>query len=301
MNLEHLRTFLAVATHLSFSKAAKSLYIGQSSVSRHIASLEEEVGLPLLIRDNRSVSLTSEGELLFQKGSMIISELDNLENELHAIALACKGTLSIATLPHYFNTYFQLLNEFRIQYPNVNIKYGQYPLRGVLDSVESGISDVGITFDFSFSEDSPLHATPLFQEYFCVMMREDNPLAQHEDLTLNDLVDTDVFFWERALVQRIKNANLLGTNSFEIGNPEDTEQIYMLPLRIKANEGVAVLPKPVAASMEVGMDITYRVLTDPVALFNVVVVWHNNNSNPFMAHFIRMCQKQYWKTYRTKF
>lgn len=73
MELRVLKYFTVVASEGSITKAAERLFITQSTLSRQIAELEEEVGSPLLVRTNRSVSLTAAGELLLRRAEEMIA------------------------------------------------------------------------------------------------------------------------------------------------------------------------------------------------------------------------------------
>ena len=63
-DLRQLRTFVAVARHRSFTRAAEELFIAQQAVSQHVRSLERSLGVTLLRRSPRSVELTAEGQVL---------------------------------------------------------------------------------------------------------------------------------------------------------------------------------------------------------------------------------------------
>ena len=76
MELEKLRIFLAVAECRSFSLGAKRLYISHSTTSRAVASLEEELGVPLLRRDNRVLGLTPAGECLCEEARLLLEQAD---------------------------------------------------------------------------------------------------------------------------------------------------------------------------------------------------------------------------------
>lgn len=75
MTTEQMRTFLAVADCLNFTKAAEKLYLSQPTISRQIQSLEEECKTPLLIRTRKEVSLTSAGAIMVSHLKNVLSEI----------------------------------------------------------------------------------------------------------------------------------------------------------------------------------------------------------------------------------
>ena len=76
MDLEKLRIFLTVAECRSFSLGAKKLYISHSTTSRAVSALEEELGVPLLRRDNRVLGLTAAGEALCEEARLLLEQAD---------------------------------------------------------------------------------------------------------------------------------------------------------------------------------------------------------------------------------
>jgi len=82
MELEQLKIFRAVAECLSFTKAARQLYISHSTTSRAVAALEGELGLQLLQRDKHSVSLTPAGESMLRYSKEILELTDSLADKV---------------------------------------------------------------------------------------------------------------------------------------------------------------------------------------------------------------------------
>lgn len=290
MDLEYLKSFLAVAENLSFTKAAQQLFIGQSSVSRHISQLESDFGVCLLIRDNRKVSLTPEGKLLYERGTDIMKRYISIQHELENMARMKRGQLSIVTLPHYFPKTFQLIDQFKRLHPDVEIRYDHQPLQKVLETLDEGSADIGFTFEFSIPKDEAYNTVPIVQETFCVMLYEGHPLLKKDRLSYQDIQNEHIIFLDEAAVKAASCENqwMLNRASAYV-NPEDTEQIYMIPLRVKAKEGIAIIPRPVAAGMGVELGVVYRCLADDCARFWVSLVWKEENQNCALAEFLSDC------------
>jgi len=85
MELEQLRTFIAVAEKGSFSKAAKELFVSHSTTSRVVSALEEELGVKLFYRDNRVFGLTDAGKLLLERGKELLSHSEAVKNEIRGM------------------------------------------------------------------------------------------------------------------------------------------------------------------------------------------------------------------------
>ena len=95
MELRHLRYYVAVAEALNFTKAAARLRVAQPSLSRQMQSLEDEIGVDLLKRSPRGVTLTAEGRLFLDEARQMIARVDESVNKVRALARGEYGELHI--------------------------------------------------------------------------------------------------------------------------------------------------------------------------------------------------------------
>ncbi|WP_308556304.1 LysR family transcriptional regulator [uncultured Lactobacillus sp.] len=123
MEINKLKTFVDLADTLSFSKTAENLYITQSSVSKHIKSLEKEIGLPLFNRTNKSVELSIYGQSILPEAKQIISLQLQMKNKLNKLANTQNNILRIGIIPT-FSTYspFDRLMEFKRKNPDISVQ-----------------------------------------------------------------------------------------------------------------------------------------------------------------------------------
>jgi DNA-binding transcriptional LysR family regulator len=139
MNLEaRLRAFAAVAREGSFSGAAEQLYVSQPAISKHVASLEAEVGSQLVVRNRRGAHLTPAGELLADYVLRAEALLANARRALAAGGDAQVGTLAVAAsgIP---GTYLlpSVLARFHEQHPAVELDFRLSTSAGALDLVRA--------------------------------------------------------------------------------------------------------------------------------------------------------------------
>jgi DNA-binding transcriptional LysR family regulator len=116
-----LRTFLAVATGLSFTRAAEQLGLSQPTVSQHVRRLEQSAGRQLLARDTRSVALTDNGEVMAGFARSILSANDQAVSYFTGSAMSGRlrfgaaDELALSELP-------TILRDFRQLYPRINLE-----------------------------------------------------------------------------------------------------------------------------------------------------------------------------------
>src|SRR5216684_8847107 len=99
MELRHLRYFLAVAEALNFTKAAAQLRVAQPALSRRVQDLEDEIGVDLLKRSPRGVTLTAEGKLFLEKTRHILELAEESVEQVRALARGQSGNLHIGYAP----------------------------------------------------------------------------------------------------------------------------------------------------------------------------------------------------------
>jgi DNA-binding transcriptional LysR family regulator len=99
MELRHLRYFVAVAEALNFTKASARLRIAQPALSRQIQDLEDEIGVDLLKRSPRGVTLTAEGKLFLEEAREILKQANDSLNKVRALARGEYGELHVGYAP----------------------------------------------------------------------------------------------------------------------------------------------------------------------------------------------------------
>ena len=137
INLELYKCFYYVATTLSFSEASRQLFISQSAVSQGIKTLEKKLGRELFFRSTKKVTLTSEGEVLFQHVKPALEMLFQGEAQLLAED-GLQGQLRIGasdTICRYF--LIDYLKRFHQDYPGVRIKVTNSTSMGCVELLEN--------------------------------------------------------------------------------------------------------------------------------------------------------------------
>lgn len=146
MNIKTLQLFMHLSDSKNFSKTASAMHISPSALSRQIQKLEDEVGQPLFIRDNRRVELTSPGTKLIPVSMKMISEWEHYLSDLQdegstlkgKIRLFCSVTASYSHLP-------ELLSTFRSHYPFIEFQLLTGDPAQAINKVLNNEADIAIS------------------------------------------------------------------------------------------------------------------------------------------------------------
>lgn len=213
MELRVLRYFLTVAKEQNFTKAAEQLHITQPTLSRQLAALEDELGTTLFHRGSRNLTLTEDGLLLKRRAleildleDKIIDEIKGTEGELEGvITVGCGEFAAVEILA-------QIIGKFRKNYPRVQIVIHTGIADTIREMLNKGLVDIGLFLEPVNTENLE-YIRLADSDHWVVGMRPDDPLAQKEYITKEDLLELPLILPERPSIQS-ELANWFG-NDFE--------------------------------------------------------------------------------------
>jgi DNA-binding transcriptional LysR family regulator len=177
MELRHLRYFTAVAAHGSFNRAAGKLHLTQPALSRQVKDLEEEIGVPLLVRGKNAVTLTDAGELFYEDARDLLARADQAvqrlrgesRNEVLRVGYAPSVTAGI--MPG-------ALKKFQAAAPRVRLELADLSSREMNEHAKAGRLDLLITPETPGSDVSHFQWTELRRANAVLVMPESHPLAK---------------------------------------------------------------------------------------------------------------------------
>lgn len=136
MDFKQLEAFVAVAKHKSFSKAARELFLTQPTISSHIQNLEKELDSILINRNNKTVTLTKSGELLYGHAIYILNNCKKAIYDIKEFAGKIEGIIDIASssIPEAY-VLPKFLKHFSTNYPNVKFNISHYDSQYVISEI----------------------------------------------------------------------------------------------------------------------------------------------------------------------
>jgi LysR family positive regulator for ilvC len=145
MNTRTLKHFLALAESLHFGRASDAVNISISALSRNIRHLEEELGVTLFVRDNRSVAITRQGKVFEQYARDTLQRWNALQRELVETQGPLSGELSVyCSVTASYSILFDLLSKLRDKHPYIEIKLQTGDPEEALSRITSGKEEVTI-------------------------------------------------------------------------------------------------------------------------------------------------------------
>lgn len=289
MEIQDLKLFKYIATYQNITKASNYFYVSQSTLSRRIKQLEEEMDAELFYRNNRILSLTPAGKALNEEVDLLIEHLESVQAKVSRINHGYGGNLNIITmgsLDPKASKYKKMLTE-RNEGLHLSIEY--YDFDKMLDAIEYHVFDAAFLFDFIY--DGYIHTNMdnvLFStDKFSIICNED--IEDAGDF-LNKLPNLPLVlprYQDPAIIQKwiSYQQKLLNSNVETVGL--NTTQSVLL--HVKTGLGFSIVPKN---HMERNYNLSRTKFIDIENFFecdtkiNTYMVFNKNNNNPNLANLI---------------
>lgn len=182
-----MKYFISVVECSSFTEAAEQCYISQSAISQQIRSLEKELGVELIHRENRRFTLTPAGEYFYEQSKGILNEVEDIRRETFRIGKDKEMELKIGYLRCYSGQELhQAVAEFSRLYPEVSIHIVNGTHEELYDLLRFGGADLVLTDQRRAFSDKYAN----FQLLKCGCYAElsvRSPLAEQESVTMEEL------------------------------------------------------------------------------------------------------------------
>ncbi len=191
MELRHLKYFIAIAEELSFSRAAEKLNISQPPLSTQIKQLEDELGVGLIIREGKSISLSPQGRFFLQEAKKIINQTQRLIHQTKNFH-ADKKNLSVGyVLPAFMSFLEGLIESVLVNHPEFNPQLKEYS--SVKDFAALLLNrELDVAFIYPPILNSAIDFQVVYKEEVMVVLPEKHRLKNQELIDLADLAEDNI-------------------------------------------------------------------------------------------------------------
>lgn len=190
MLFRQIEYFQAVIETGSFYQAAEKCKVSQSAISQQIIKLEEELGVKLLDRHNRSFSLTPAGEHFYRKSLIIVSDIEQMKRETKRIADKDNAILKVGYYKGYHgNELSEAVTEFSLKYPTIEVRVMTGSHEELYRALENDKIDIVIN-DQRRAFSDIYHNEILSESYMFIEISNRNPLSRLSSIELSELKNT---------------------------------------------------------------------------------------------------------------
>lgn len=287
MDIRSLRYFVETARLSSFTQAAELLHVTQSTISKMVHQLEEELGTPLFVRDGRRLGLTDTGRVVFQRGEEMLATMRTLATEVRDIQAVRRGTLTVGIPPMINVLFTPVLKAFRERHPDIALVLREVTGLGVERLVAAGELEIGMTV-LPPAPDLAVQTLPVASYPIWALAAAGTFQRQRRTLKLAALKDlplvllTDDFALTRALRRAFTQAG------FEPIVAAQSGQWDWLVEMASAGIGVALLPEPFLDRLaDEGLHAVR--IVDPGLPWQVAHVWNGRYLSHAARAWLEVC------------
>lgn len=297
-SLARLSCFIAVAEELHFGRAAERLHMTQPPLSRQIQQLEAELGVQLIDRTTRSVTLTPAGVAFLPDARRILQLAEGAAQTVKRVPAGDLGTVVVGfTAASAHAVLPRLLERTRAVLPDVKLELREMVSAVQLEGLASGEIDLGMARP-------PLKrpgivSRPLLHEQLVAAIPAAHELARlGRQLTLNDLDGQDVIMYS-PVEARYFNELLISTFTIAGATPRYVQfvtQVHTMLVLVRSGIGIALVPA--SATTLHPEDVTFRSIgafrERPVELD---AAWRSDSTNPALLRLLRdVLPQREWTT-----
>lgn len=292
MTLNQLKYFIAVARCLSFTEAARSLFMTQPALSRQIQAMEDELGTRLFVREKKSLKLTPGGSVLYNGLPEFLRQYEELITDARSANRGHEGRLRLGVLDVYdiSELFPPVVGAFRQKYPQISLTMERYSLGELPELLYEGRLDIICTYGFSLFDKPDLMTVNVQKFDSCIMLNRSHPLADKADLTLDDLRQENfVQLGSEASREGYQYiSNLLGKGGI---SPRVTQVAKNEDVLLWVEMGLGVAVTSNRTIERHNPRVVIRELNMPeVKGHDTAMAWRKSNYNPAIALFMELME-----------
>jgi DNA-binding transcriptional LysR family regulator len=289
MNFTQLDSFIAAAEYLNFTRAAERLYLSQPVLSRHISTLEKELGIKLFEREKKAVRLTPAGKIMYTGAVRIMHEYKTLVDD----AIVAQGeystrlTIGFVEGQLFTDPFSAPLDAFRAVNPDVQINLKLFTIKGIKDALLGGEIDVAMVAKFKNIEQEPnVDYLEVGKTTISMVIPKNHPLASQKRIRIGDLKNENILVLAQneALFETTDIVALLAKLGDFPFSTTTVSDVGALALSLEAGYGIA----PINANH--ALQNNAKVVFIPIDGFadtTETVVWKRSNTNPAVRLLVK--------------
>ena len=288
MDLRRLRHFVVAAEESNFRRASLRLDTNQSTISRHVRDIEEELGADLFLREpGHGARLTEVGRAFLQDVREMFDNLDHAKTTALAVAYGKCGRLRLAASEDVMTgTLARIITAYREQRPAVYLDLLEMPAVAQVRALQRGQIDLGLMLPPI--EGAAIISDPVWSEEWLAAFPKAHRLARRTHLQAADFAGQDLIIGHEERGPRCGRhvLDMLDTLHVSVRIVAEVEHLQTALMLVQSGMGIAFVPGALA---HVKMDgIVFRPFTPAKGRIVVYAVWPDGTTSGLVAQFLRI-------------
>jgi len=273
MELNQLEYFKALAHINHFTQAAQSISVSQPALSRSIAKLEKELGVPLFNRVGKKIRLTPYGQTFLIHTERALQEIANGKQAVTDLSEPDQGVVNLSFL-HSLGTYLvpMLLSNFKKKYPKIQFSLNQDNSARLTEQLIEGDTDLCLCSTLMTTES--LGWVSLCAEELFIILPSKDPLAKHRSLRLEEISHEPFITFKPMYGLRLLADQFFETAAVRPKITFEGDEIMTVASLVAANLGVALIPH--IPGLE-HLDLVFIPVSRPTCARAIGIAWNTNN------------------------
>jgi DNA-binding transcriptional LysR family regulator len=275
-----IEAFAAVGNALSFTVAAELLNISPSALSRRISKLESQLDSRLLDRTTREVKLTLAGKQFLDRSQEILTNVDELVTAIRGERAPRASAVTVASIPSIASSALpDVMRTFSERNPHARLKIKDMTTNDVLDAVQAGEADFGITSYCAI--DVSLEFVPVVRANYVLIMPRDHVLANRQSISWAEINQHRVIStWKSSGVRMVMDVELAKLGR-RISWFYEVQQMYTVLALVERGLGIAPVPSFFVSNRDL-RDMAAVPLVDPILWVDLGLV--RSRDRPLRQH-----------------
>jgi len=267
MEFRQIRYLLEIVRCGGFSRASETLGIAQPSLSIAVKKLEDELGVTLLNRQERRISLTAEGRAFLERARQIDDLARNVVQEMEEFRGLERGEIRVG-IPGMLGAYYfpPIIAGFRQEYQKLKLSVVSDGANRIQSMVESGELDAGIVATADFPDS--LSWQPIVREEMVACVSKSHPLSAKRSITLHELSREPLFLFNEGHFQRRYLTGAMAQLALEPHVVFETNLVPLLKKIVAGGDGIATFLKIAVTEPELA-----SIPFDPPIFVDAALVW----------------------------
>ncbi len=261
-----LQYFLAVSDSLSFSKAAEDLYVSQSTLSKNIRALEDELGVTLFERTTRSVRLSKAGNEMLPYARQIVNTHKDMTGTLQQFKKPEKRIIRLVTFPvmHLYDL-SAILAEYKKQHPSIKLQISEADMNLTMKKLMLNNFDIALIRDVCLKDIRNYQIHHMYEDEIVLICDEKHPLAKRGSVSLSELKKEPIVSLNSGIVEYQKALSPFGYDNLYSNNISATVTTSQALQQLVSRQfGISLISKSVASYMVQLYSSLYKISIVPL-------------------------------------